>query len=244
MSGGEILKGSEAAQAKAPIQSELQSDLREIAERQSQSGELLGRVEAWQEATGQKVDVEIGEHGYPILDLTSGDAEQNLAMLRAMDPDGQYVYHGMQNNEFRRDAGMPDVAAWESLDPKLSHQEEGRKRVYATTRLDGGLTHALIEHRFRDANLNGGQTYALKPFRSEDGRTVEFSPALAQAMGRGEVPFVDGLLYILPAGDFKLNPESDHEVVADHAVQPIAVVRVGADIGPLVVQPDNIERQA
>jgi hypothetical protein len=57
------------------------------------------------------------------------------------------------------------------------------------------------------------------------------------------VPFTDSLLYILPAHEFEANPDSDHEVVANKSVHPVAVVRVGAELGLIVVQPDDIERQ-
>ncbi len=241
--GGEDLDKAIEKQVYAADQPQLQEQLQDMTDRQSRYQKFLQQVEDWERISGQHIEAQTSEHGYPVLDLTGGDPATNLMLLRILDRSEEYVYHGMQNNEFRRAAGMPEVDTWESLDPSLSHQAEGRKRVYATRRLDGGLTHALIEHRFRDANPNGGQTYALKPLRSEDGRTVEFSPALADAMGRGEVPFVDGLLYILPSSEFEANPDTDHEVVANHQVYPVAVVRVGKEFGPLVVQPDNIERQ-
>lgn len=226
---------------------ELTTELRKTAEL-NQAREVVSRaVDSLDPALRVQLGTERGPSDYPVLNAQSLQPEVAMQLLRQLASTGDYVYHGMHNNEFRRQAGMPDVELYDALDPSASHQDGPRKAVYATTSLEGGLTHALVEHRPEDVGEVSQQTYALKPSRSADGRTVEVSPQLAAAIERGEAPFTDGLLYILPKSQFQREVgsdgllASDHEMVTRERVEPVAVVHVGAALGTQVVRPESVE---
>ncbi|MEI7818520.1 MAG: hypothetical protein WCI47_00170 [bacterium] len=216
-----------------------QSEQAAINEARSKS--IVDALQDWQkERTDNPIDIETSEFGYPVIDLESLSPNDALALLRQLDPTRSFVYHGMHNNELRRNAGMPDVQAFENLDPAHSHQTgEGRQLVYATSKLEGGLTHAILEHR--EADLNGDETFALKPNKGEEGQTIELSPSLEVAMANEALPFTNGLLYILPSESFTKNLNSDHEVTADTKVVPIAVIKIAANMGPLMVNQKTVE---
>ena len=206
---------------------------------QRNSEPVVSALDRWQTQTGITLDREVSEFGYPIVDLRDQAPLVAMDVLREVQGSMDVVFHGMHNNDFRRSAGMPDVAIHDALDPRHSHQPEDRKAVYATKLLDGGITHAVLEHRLSDQDPQTGETYALSMNRTSEGKTIEVSSKIAADLEAGENRFTDGLLYVLPAAAFSDTPNSDHEVFAQEKVVPLAVVRVGRGLGPLVVNTDT-----
>lgn len=203
---------------------------------------MLDFVEDWA-SKHDSLEVKMSEHGYPLVDLTSQTPDDAMAFLSALDETIHPYYHGMQNNEFRREAGMPDVRDWAFLDPSLSHQEPAeRKQIYATRVLKYALVYATIEHKKVDASPTSGHTFSVRPSPGEDGTPsfIEVTPHLDAALRNGEQRFTDGLLYILPTQGFKQSPTSNHMVVSKDRVVPLAVVKVGAKLAePLALPPEN-----
>lgn len=196
------------------------------------------QIQEWQTESGKELKVEMSEFGYPIVDLSQTLPEDAMSFLRFIEQKQEVVYHGMHNNEFRRQAGMADVVPWMSLDPALSHQPEGRKAVYATKSLEGGIAHATIEHKPED--IHDGETYALK-MNPKDGKLIEVSPQLQERIQQGGEVFTDGLLYVLPAESFQDSKNSSQEVNSSQKTKPLMVVRVGKTIGRAVITSDIIE---
>ncbi|MDQ5943637.1 MAG: hypothetical protein QG675_405 [Patescibacteria group bacterium] len=196
------------------------------------------QIQQWQTESGKELKVEMSEFGYPIIDLSQTPPEDAMDFLRFIASQQEVVYPGMHDNEFRRQAGMPDVAPWETLDPSLSHQPEGRKAVYATKSLEGGIAHAAIEHKTSD--INDGETYSLK-MNSIGSRIVEVSPQLHERIQEGGEVFTEGLLYVLPAEPFHDTKDSNHEVKTQKKVRPVLVVKIGGSLGRSVITPESTE---
>lgn len=214
-------------------------DLEVIRDAKQNAEWIDANLDVWQQETGITLDREVSEFGYPVIDLRDQAPIVAMDVLRQVGGSADVVYHGMHNNEFRRGAGMPDVTTLDALDPEFSHQPEGRKAVYATKLLEGGLAHAVLEHRPSDQDPETGETYAISMNRTPDGKILELSPQIASDLEAGVDRFTDGLLYILPASAFTDTPNSDHEVFAQDKVAPLAVVRVGASLGPVIVTPNS-----
>lgn len=213
--------------------------LEAIQKAQRDSQPIDTALNSWQKQTGIGLDREVSEYGYPIVDLLDQAPLVALDVLREIGASANVVYHGVHNNEFRRGAGMPEVAAWDALDPSLSHQPDKEPSVYASRLLEGGLAHAVLEHKFSDQDPESGETYAISMNRSPGGKILEVSAQIAGGLERGEDRFTDGLLYILPADAFSDTPNSDQEVYARDKVVPLAVVRVGRNLGPTIVNPST-----
>jgi hypothetical protein len=198
---------------------------------------------AWQTESGKTLNIEQSEHGYPVVDLRGEDPDQVLAILERVDARVGPTYHGMHNNDFRRAAGLSEVEPWAALDPALSHQPEGRKAVYSTESLAGAIVHATLEHKIEDRNPVSGETYSLMP-NPDGGRFVEVSPQLAEALNRGEERFTGGLLYLLPRDSFQRSAGTSHEMASQERVRPLAVVRIGKELGVRLVNRNTISVRA
>jgi hypothetical protein len=198
-------------------------------------------IATWQSEHHVAFGVEIGEHGYPVVDLRTLEANMALGFLTTLDAVVCPAYHGMHNSTLRRETGLPEVGIWGCLDPQFSHQPPERKAVYATTSLKGGLVHALLEARPEDIHPVSGETYSLQLLPEPGGSFVEVSPPLAAALRNGEQRFTDGLLYVLPADRFSPHPASSHEVISKEKVTPLAVIRVGKTLGAEIITPLAME---
>lgn len=196
------------------------------------------QIKDWQTESGKELKVEISEFGYPVVDLSQEQPKDAMDFLRFIASQQEVVFHGMHDNEFRRQAGMPDVAPWKSLDPALSHQPKGRKAVYATKSLEGGIAHATIEHKASD--IRDGETYSLK-MNSVGSKIIEVSPQLHERIQQGGEVFTDGLLYVLPAETFHDTNNSNHEVNTQQQVKPLLVVKIGISLGRSVITPESTE---
>lgn len=170
---------------------------------------------------------------YEVVDLTAEtptDAIERLELLQGMkaeDGSQAYVFHGAHTTGFHEVYGLPDVSWNETLDPAESRQDV--PAVYATTNAVGAAVHATLKHRPEDAGENG-QTFSLSP--NGGGAIVELSPKLQE-----QQEFTDGYLYVLPAGKFgESKHDSDHEVAAHREVTPVLGIKLGADIGPELMQ--------
>lgn len=228
-------------QAEADDQSQKQESVTpslEVIQTNKQNSEPINAaIDQWQSQTGITLEREVTEFGYPLVDLRDQAPLVALDVLRELNGTNDVVFHGMHDNDFRRQAGMPDVTTHNALDPSYSHQPEDQKAVYATKYLEGGLAHAVLEHRPSDQDPQTGETYAISMNRTPEGKTLEISPKIATDLEQGVDRFTDGLLYVLPASAFTDTPNSDHEVVAREKVVPLAVFQVGRNLGPVVVNP-------
>lgn len=208
-------------------------------EPQQAFAEVVGQHEL---STGKRLDILENEASYPVLDLSETEPGRTLDLLESFERTDEYVWHGMHMSEFHEEAEL-ELGWFDALDPTHSHQEEGRKAVYATDNVRAGLVHAVLKHRKQDMDPDTGETYGIAlQAKQREGRIIAASSALRESLYEGTAEFAEGWLFALPKNRFESIKDSDHEVVAKEPVEPVFGIKVGAGLGPKVVNPETLTR--